>query len=116
MVHCIPKYHNGYSDWSEVKSTWVYSCLGLNDNELQNLAILVFPNPTGNELFILQLSEEINCLAQIYNLYGNKVNEFNIPIGQGQTRVDVSSYPSGVYIAVLITDTGILARRKFVKR
>lgn len=106
----------GYSDWSEVKNTWAYSCLGIIDNGFQGLAIAVFPNPAGNELFIQQLSDEINCTAQIYNLYGSKVYEFSIPTGQEQTRVDVSSYPSGVYIAVLITDTGILARRKFVKR
>ena len=35
---------------------------------------------------------------------------------QNNIRIDISSYPSGVYIAVLKDETGIVAKGKFVKR
>jgi hypothetical protein len=52
----------------------------------------------------------------IFDIFGRKQNEIIIPKGQNQTRVDVSAYPSGVYIVVLKDDSGIVSRGKFVKR
>ena len=50
----------------------------------------------------------------------NKIKQKNkreifIPPGKEQTRIDISSYPAGVYVAVLKSGDAAVARGKFVK-
>jgi len=51
----------------------------------------------------------------IYDLFGRKQDEIIIPPGKEQTRIDISSYPAGVYVAVLKSGDAAVARGKFVK-
>jgi len=108
----------GYSEWSEVKNTWAFSCLGIESPSPvpRTPHLNIFPNPAGDEIYC-QLSI-VNCQLSmfIYDLYGRKQDEIIIPKGQEQLRMDVSGYPAGVYFAVLKNEQGIVARGKFVKR
>jgi hypothetical protein len=76
----------------------------------------IFPNPASEILHFKHQISDIRYQISIYDLYGRKQDEIIIPPGQEQTRIDVSSYPSGVYIAVLKNSSGIVARGKFVKK
>lgn len=78
----------------------------------------IFPNPAESVIQINIQDFETNSIfiVVIYDLFGRKQDEVVIPKGQNQTRIDISSYPSGVYIGVLKDETGIVAKGKFVKR
>lgn len=79
-------------------------------------SIDLFPNPARNVLYIRHPKKNHYCIAEIYDLFGHRIDQIIIPKNQNQVNIDVSAIPSGVYIAVLKSETGILARRKFVKR
>jgi hypothetical protein len=85
-----------------------------SESDTRNL--IIFPNPANNEINC-QLSI-VNCQLSmfIYDLYGRNKDQIIIPKGQTQTRVDISTYPAGVYLAVLKDKNGFVARGKFVKR
>jgi hypothetical protein len=105
----------GNSEWSEVKTSWAYSCLGIPWNPVSGIRHLyIFPNPAGDEIHFKYQLSNISYQISIYDLYGRKQAEINIPTGQGQTRIDVSAYPSGIYVAVLKDENGVMARGKFV--
>ncbi len=105
----------GNSAWSEVKTTWAFSCLGIYDFGGQNAAFTLFPNPVNHFVNIRYSILDTRYSIFIYDLYGRKRDEIIIPKGQNQTRVDVSAYPVGVYIAVLKDEKGVVARGKFIK-
>ncbi|MCD4723467.1 MAG: T9SS type A sorting domain-containing protein [Bacteroidales bacterium] len=50
----------------------------------------------------------------IYDIWGRQQEEMQIPKGQEQVKIDVSTYPAGIYFAVLRNEKEILGRRKFV--
>lgn len=106
----------GYSDWSAVHYTWAYSCLGMGDIQDGKVAFLLFPNPAQSEINCQQLSPYQQSLMLIYDIYGAKQQEIFIQKGKKEIRIDVSSYPSGIYIAVLKSEREILDRKKFVVR
>jgi hypothetical protein len=107
----------GNSAWSEVKTSWAFSCLGIPLYLLPGTPYLyTFPNPAGSEITLRSSILDLRSSIFIYDLYGRKQDEINIPDGQSQTKVDASAYPPGVYIAVLKDEKGVVARGKFVKR
>ncbi|MEA3479794.1 MAG: T9SS type A sorting domain-containing protein, partial [Bacteroidota bacterium] len=76
--------------------------------------IQIFPNPS-KDLIYCQLST-VNCQLSILivDIYGRKIDEIKIPEGQKEVEITVSSYPQGIYIAVLQDARGIIGRKKFV--
>jgi hypothetical protein len=76
----------------------------------------LYPNPA---------SQQINCRLSvvgcrlsmfIYDMFGRRIEEIVVPDGQQETTIDVSTYSQGIYIAVLMSQEGIIGRRKFVVR
>jgi serine protease len=56
----------------------------------------IYPNPTTGELTVF--SDEVVELIIIRNVLGEKVEEFT------SSKIDISSYPNGVYFVELITE------------
>jgi len=75
----------------------------------------IFPNPAGNAIYFKYQLSNISYQLSIYDLFGRKQDEIIIPPDQEQTRIDISSYPAGVYVAVLKSGDAAVARGKFVK-
>ena len=82
--------------------------------------LLIYPNPASNI---------INCRFKacpegsrgvgdfrlvIYDLFGRKAEEIVVPPWQETVRMDVSGWNTGVYIAVLWDEDGVVGREKFV--
>jgi hypothetical protein len=76
--------------------------------------MVLYPNPA---------TDHINCRLQvadcrssllIYDMFGRKQGEIQIPKGQKEIQFDVSGYPDGIYIAILQSEREILDRKKFV--
>ena len=77
-------------------------------------SISVFPNPANSIIQIRPLAPGVRSSIFIYDLFGCKQDEVEISKGQTLTNIDVSSYPAGIYIAVLNNGSGIIGNRKFV--
>ncbi|MCD4723370.1 MAG: T9SS type A sorting domain-containing protein [Bacteroidales bacterium] len=74
----------------------------------------VFPNPSSVEIYCRLQVADCRSSLFIYDMFGRKQNDIQIPEGQSLRRVDISNYPAGIYIAVLKNEKGIVGRRKFV--
>jgi len=108
----------GQSDWSEIKTTWAFSCLGIESPPLapRTPYLCIFPNPTKEDITIRYQIPGTGYQVLIYDLFGRKQDEIIVPRGQEQIGVDVSSYPAGVYVAVMKSGDGVVGRGKVVKR
>jgi hypothetical protein len=78
-----------------------------NYNDVLNLS--VFPNPVTN---IVTIKAPSNAQVEIYNVEGQQVQSFIAACSK--TKIDVSAFPSGVYLIKAINENGI-AVIKFVK-
>jgi len=89
----------GESDWSEVKLTWVYNCVGIEEMETGGYTLQVYPNPAKS-------SFEIRCsifdiqkgVIEIYDVYGKKVKEVELSKGQTKAKVNVENWRKGLYL------------------
>lgn len=68
--------------------------VGLDENDTQNREITIFPNPAASEL-VIQESIWVNSEYTICDVTGQNVARGNV---SGQSRIDISSLPSGCYI------------------
>jgi photosystem II stability/assembly factor-like uncharacterized protein len=90
--------------------------VGLTSYTEESSLIEVYPNPAHAEIYCrLQIA---NCRSEllIYDMFGWKQEEIQIPAGQDQVSIDVSDYPAGIYIVVAKDEESILGRSKFVVR
>jgi hypothetical protein len=123
------------STWTEPQTAWVIKVdsLGCDTPGCATGVYIPVPQVVGNEAFLLYpnpANSALNCRLQIaspaygwadcksllliYDMIGRKMEELQIPKGQELVRIDVSSYPAGIYIAVLKNEKRMLGRRKFV--
>jgi uncharacterized repeat protein (TIGR01451 family) len=75
------------------------------ENEISELK--VFPNPVSD---ILTIESPLNSLIRILNIHGEVIKAFD----SNETKIDVSSFPCGVYIIQVKDEKGITSGR-FVK-
>lgn len=115
-----PRVHNGYVDMGAYEyGPWVGIDNYGSKFKIQNSKLLgVYPNPASNEIQIDIRYSIIDTRYSIfiYDLFGRKQDEVNISRNQNQLRIDISQFPSGVYIAVLKDESKVLERGKFIKR
>jgi len=85
--------------------------------------IFVYYKYTSVQKRVKCLQDQINCQLSIVNcqlsiliidIYGRQVEEIAVPKGQEEFQINLSSYPQGIYIAVLRDDKGVIGRKKFV--
>ena len=72
------------------------------------------PNPASSVLNVECLVFSDGCEFEVWDLFGRKLEEVRVPEGQNQLQINVSSYPPGIYIAILKNQNRIVAREKFV--
>ena len=106
----------GNSEWSEVHNSWAYSCLGVGDIQQAKPAFVLFPNPAQSEIHCRLSIVGCRLSMYIYDLFGRKQHEIQIPKGQKQVKIDVSGFSPGIYLAVLRNEKEVLGRKKFVVR
>lgn len=78
--------------------------------------LVVFPNPSLTTLTISYNTEEYEKPKEIIilNTFGILVKKFRIPDRQNQHTIDISSFSSGLYFAVLRDEKKIIAKGKFI--
>lgn len=69
------------------------------NEEVDNSAPLIFPNPTKNSINILSNKDLGHCTIVVYSLLGKKTKSFKADITAGNPYVlDLTSIKSGIYI------------------
>jgi len=81
----------------------------VEENQLAESAINIFPNPTNDNLTI-ETTEK--ATIEILNIEGQTIMTINTAVKQ--TSIDVSNLSSGVYIIKAKTERGV-AVKKFIK-
>jgi hypothetical protein len=86
----------------------VNAAVGIND--VQNVAISLYPNPANTSVNIVANSSNVN--AVVYDIYGKavvKTGTFN-----NRTNIDVANLSNGTYIVTLLNENNtIVGRSKF---
>ncbi len=86
----------------------VNAAVGIND--VQNVAISLYPNPANTSVNIVANSSNVN--AVVYDIYGKavvKTGTFN-----NRTNIDVANLSNGTYIVTLLNENNtIVGRNKF---
>jgi hypothetical protein len=69
--------------------------LNIEDQFFRNLKL--YPNPT-TEIVNLKFNNSVEQISiTIFNLMGQELNNYNRPLDNGTTSIDVSEYNSGIY-------------------
>ncbi len=79
------------------------------ENQVFSNSVLFFPNPTANILNI-ELENEIVKSVTVYSLLGKKLIE------SSETMIHMSTFPVGMYVISLITESGKIAIRRIIKK
>lgn len=95
---------------SESGSAW--SCIYVNQKELQKASVVIYPNP-ASDFVTIEMKSPCEIIA-VYNLTGSKVDEFRVD-KQSEVQLNVSQYSPGIYNLKFTIAKGESFSRKFVK-
>jgi hypothetical protein len=108
LLETIDSYWDG-TEWSATIATYYWSTKeieeGISEHASHGVYITTYPNPVSNVLNVSIENSDILPDVKIYSIQGALL------ISKKDNRIDVSSLPSGIYVAV-INGQG----RKFVKQ
>jgi hypothetical protein len=78
--------------------------------------ISAFPNPAETEITLAFQNTEHhnNQLLLCYNIYGQKVHSEKIYKGQQQTRLNISGWSKGIYLAIIRNNQSITGQSRFI--
>jgi hypothetical protein len=84
---------------------------------IATIPITAYPNPAETEITLAFENTEhhSNMLLECYNIYGQKVHSEKIWKGQQQTKLDVSEWGKGLYLAVVKSNGKTAGTERFVK-
>lgn len=77
-------------------------------------SIEIYPNPASHFVNIRYLKLEYRKTLFIYDMFGRLMHETVVFSDLDESRVDISAYPDGIYVAVLRNEGKILEWEKFV--
>jgi hypothetical protein len=106
----------GPSGWATPFPVYAYNSLGLADEKNENVYLKLFPNPVKGVLSVefWMLNDEEGLMLGVWDVYGRKLKDIEIPKGQKRVQLNVSSFPEGLYILILNDHHRVQANEKFV--
>jgi hypothetical protein len=83
----------------------------------ENAEIEIYPNPASNSVtIILPIKDKAELVRLgIYNIYGNKVKEIQMPKDETRVTLNIGNWKNGMYIVTAIEGNRIIEKRKFIK-
>ena len=84
----------GESAFSEVKTTFVYTCVGLEENMANGFGLRVYPNP-ANDFVTFETIGNKPTLIIVYNHTGQLVEK--LVLNAARTQWNIGSLPRGLY-------------------
>lgn len=74
----------------------------------------IFPNPVSDLLYLSSANSQPNSLLQIYDLQGKVI--YSGIVQQGVNKINVSSYPSGFYMAKIVNGKDVVVKKFLIAR
>ena len=69
------------------------------EKEEERNGILIYPNPAQNNFKVQCLKFKVGfCVIEVFDIFGRKVKEKEIPKGQNKIEVDVEGWRKGLYL------------------
>ncbi len=83
---------------------------------IATIPITAYPNPAETEIILAFENTEHhnNMMLECYNIYGQMVHSEKIYKGQQQTKLDMSGWSKGLYLAVVKSNGKVAGTCKFV--
>lgn len=92
------------------------STVGVEDLKFDENDIMIYPNPTQNDLFI-ELTEQIQNYSdwkmEIYDVLTHKIHEEIL--SNSKAKIDVSNLPAGVYLVVLTNRSNRIVKKVVIQ-
>jgi hypothetical protein len=83
--------------------------LSVNDNNILDDSLSIFPNPTNSIITINSVKNSIFKVS-IYDINGRFLFQTN------NSSIDISELPSSIYLLKIVLDNGNIINRKIVKK
>jgi len=109
-------YPSGFPPKPDLWMFRIFDTLSLSSPEpiLDPSSIIIYPNP-ANDIIYYYVKETLpDAKLLVYSTYGRNMGEYRFERHQNQIEIDVSHFPSGVYVSILFSDSIIIDRRQFV--
>jgi hypothetical protein len=87
---------------------WESTPLGIEDNQIGDLSLKIYPNPTSDFIFVN--THNLIKEASIYNLVGQKMES-----KLDNNKINVSNLVNGTYFIKITAQTGSFQTSKFIK-
>lgn len=84
------------------------------ENTIDHLTISLYPNPAHDIMYYHIYPPQNNLALELFDIYGQKVQELLFSMDDSQVKVEVADYHPGVYVAVLFLNNRIIDRRQFI--
>ncbi|MEO0341389.1 MAG: T9SS type A sorting domain-containing protein [Bacteroidota bacterium] len=79
----------------------------------ESIQFTIYPNPAIDRFFVEPSEWRLKTPARLYNLVGQPLQQLMI---SGKTEVDLSNYPSGIYLLEIKNSEGLPSLFKIQKR
>ena len=81
-------------------------------------ALKIYPNPASTQLTIVvpKENESENHLLTIWDMYGRRAEDVEVPSGVTKVSLNLSGFPPGIYTTVSVYKGQVLFRGKFIVR
>ena len=101
------------SDSTENFEVQIDECTGIEDPQSADLRI--YPNPTSSVLTI-EFGQNLSdrSLIKVWNMYGKLMDETAVEKGTGKVNINVSEYPSGMYLLEVGSQSIKLDQQRFM--
>lgn len=89
----------------------------LTDNQLEITDFNVYPNPSNDGRFFIQLNHEASgsSIVQIYDAFGRLVEDYHInKVSDQLIEVSLNKYSSGVYVVRYINQNGMMLSKRII--
>ena len=87
------------------------------NKKLQSIPIKASPNPSGTGEILLEMENTglyTNMQLEVFDVFGKQIHSEKVYPHQGATRLDVSNWPSGMYIATIFSKGQVKGKCKVV--
>ena len=81
--------------------------------EKESIQFTIYPNPAIDRFFVEPSEWSLKTPARLYNLMGQPLQQLMI---SGKTKVDLSMYPSGIYLLEIKNSEGLPSLYKIQKQ
>ncbi len=88
--------------------------VGVEDLVLEDDAMLLFPNPAGDQLFMAGKSS-ITSTVRLVDIQGRTIKQQQLGAFEGQVSIDISGLKPGMYVVLWRNERGETARKLVVR-